>query len=192
MSQTNKFFVQIQCKPYVCQFLTENYGYPINLSKNPEAHKFFTKLLHVPSYRREHSYPPQICTYTELIEVVISEHDFYHYGFELTRTDTVAFGKFFENKAKLYMRSMVGVYHAVGLPIHNSIRKFQERFNYDEETWSYQTIKKDFYRNGSKHVINFDDEIYYKLEKIILRNLYKLGTVCQPLITAHENNKQTD
>lgn len=189
MTQFPKFFVCVSVKPYVRQFLVNNYGYPIDFTKNAEVNKTFRNFLIKPDNSRDNAYPAQICTYTELVEVVISEHDFYKYGFELSRTDTVSFGKLFENKAKFFMRNMVGTYHAVGLPVFSCINKFQQRFNFDEDTWSFQTIKKDFYRNGTDDLIDFNDEIFFKLENIILRNLYKLGTVCEKTIIDHENNK---
>ena len=188
MKQAPKFFVHIQVKPYVRRFLEMNFGYPVCFTEDPSSHKFIQNLLSKPNTSRDKQYPEQICTYTELVEVVISEHDFYRYGWELTKTDTVAFGKYFEEKAKILMRSVVGVYSGVGLPLKNSITKFQDRFGFDEDTWSYQTIKKDFYRNGSVEVVDFDNEIFMKIEKIIMRNLYSLGTVSKTMIKQYENN----
>lgn len=189
MTQPPKFFVCISVKPYVRQFLINNYGYPIDLSHDAEVNKTFRNYLIKPDNSRDTTYPAQICTYTELVEVVISEHDFYKHGFELSRTDTVAFGKLFENKAKLFMRSMIGVYHGLGLPMFECIYKFQTRFNFDEDTWPTHSIRKDFYRNGTDNIIDFDEEIFLKLENIILRNLSLYGTVCERTINDHENNK---
>lgn len=187
-STPQKFFIQIPVKPYVRRYLEINFDYPINFSKDSVSHKFVQALLTKPNNYQDKKYPDQICTYTELVEVVISQHDFYKYGWELTKTDTVAFGRFFEDRAKTLMRSVVGVYHGIGLPIKTSIVKFQDRFGFDEDTWSYQTIKKDFYRNGSVEVVDFDNEIFKKIEKIILRNLYSLGTISKQVIKEYESN----
>ncbi len=46
------------------------------------------------------------------------------------------------------MRSIVGMYHGVGFLYTISIRRFQERFGFLEDDWSFEAIKKDFYRNG--------------------------------------------
>jgi len=172
-----KFVVTIPVKPYVKRFLSINYGEPIDFTSDPEVNRFFQNLLRKPSVTRDKQYPDQLFSYTEKVEVLISQHDFYRYGWELTRTDRIAFGKQFEDRAKCLMRSFVGVYVALGLPPFRSIAKFQERFQFDENSWQYETIKKDFYRNGMKDPLDFDNEIFNKIEKIVLHNLYELGTI---------------
>ncbi len=188
MKQAPKFFVHIPVKPYVARFLRLNFGYPINFCTDPASHKFLQNLLHKPDTSRDRQYPDQICTYTDEVEVIISEHDFYRYGWELTKTDTVAFGRYFENRAKTLMRNIVGVNVSAGLPLKTSILRFQERYGFDEDTWSYETIKKDFNRNGFTDKIDFETEIFKKIERIVLRNLYGLGTISKTMITAYENN----
>jgi hypothetical protein len=120
------------------------------------------------------------------VEVLISEHDFYHYGWELTKKNTVAFGLHFEKRAKLMMRNLIGVYHGLGLPLYVSIGKFQERFRFEEDTWRFDWIKKDFYRNGQVEIVDFDNEIFRKIEKIILRNMSELGTITKQVIQEYE------
>lgn len=189
MSKSPKFFVHIQVKPYVRRFLEMNYGYPIVFTDDTAANRFFLKLLSKPSTLRDNAYSDQLCTYTEEVEVVISEHVFFRNGWELTKTDTVAFGRYFEDRVKVFMRSFVGLYRSIGLPLKESILKFQDRFGFDEDTWSYQTIKKDFYRNGNIVAVDFDKEIFKKLEEINARNLYNLGTICKKIIQQYEDDK---
>ena len=118
---------------------------------------------------------------------MISDHDFYHYGWELSATDIVSFGKRFEERAKLSMRTYVGTFHCVGLPFKMSIHRFQDRFGFTEDTWSYESIKKDFYRNGVVDEIDFEADILLKIENIILRGLSVLGTNCIDKINEHES-----
>lgn len=191
MNQTlnPKFFVHVQVKPYVRRFLELNYGSPVLLSKDPAAHRFLQQLLRKPDTTRDKQYPEQICTYTDLAEIVISEHDFYRYGWELTKTDTVAFGRYFEDRAKTLMRNIVGVKVSAGLQLKSAIVNFQERYGFDEDTWSYETIKKDFNRNGFLERIDFETEIFQKIERIVLRNLYGLGTISKSMITTYESDQ---
>ena len=184
--QPQKFTITIPVKPYVKRFLEFNYGLPVSFNGDPPAHKLFQNFLRKPYTTDDKKYPDTICTYTELVEVVISEHDFYRYGWELTKTNIVAFGKYFENRTKVMMRSVVGVNVGLGIPINKSIEKFQNRFLFDEEVWKYEAIKKDFYRNGQVEIIDFNNEIFKKIEKIILRNLYDLGTVSVQVIKRYE------
>ena len=181
-----KFVVTIPVKPYVKRFLSINHGNPVDLTSDPETNRFFLNLLKKPSTSRDKQYPEQISTYTETVEVLISQHDFYRFGWELTRTDIVSFGRRFEDRAKCLMRSFVGVYVALGLPPFRSIAKFQERFQFDESSWQYETIKKDFYRNGMKDPLDFNNEIFSKIEKIVLHNLYELGTISKRAKSVYE------
>ena len=187
MAKNSKFFVTVPVKPYVRRFLEMNYGNPVNLICDPVSHKFLRELLKKPNSRFDNKYPDNFCTYTTEVEVLISDDDFYRHGFELTKTNMVAFGRHFEDRAKVLMRNVVGVYGALGVPLNVSITKFQERFGFDEDTWSYQTIKKDFYRNGTLNKIDFNTEIFSKIEKIVLVNLYSLGTISHKIIKQYEN-----
>ena len=84
------------------------------------------------------------------------------------------------------MRSFVGVYVALGIPPYRSINKFQQRFEFDESYWPYESIKKDFYRNGSDEKIDFEGEIYSKIERIVLRTLYDSGTISKQAKNRYE------
>ena len=192
MRQTpRKFIIEIPVKPYVKRFIELNYGYPVDFSSDYEAHKYLQQLFRKPSKNRDCQIPDTFCTYTEVLEVLISEHDFYRYGWELTKTDIVAFGKRYEYRAKVMMRSMVAIYHGLGLPIFKSIKKFQELFKFEEDDWKYEAIKKDFYRNGFNQKVDFDNEIFQKVEKILLRNMYDLGTISKQIIKQHETTDKT-
>ena len=145
---SQKFTISIQVKPYVKRFLQINYGTPVDFSEDPVCNRFFQQLLKKPNTLRDNAYPDNLANYSETVEVIISEHDFYHYGWELTKTNTIAFGKFFEDKVKMMMRTIVGITNGLGVPINKSIERFQTRFKFDEDVWRYEAIKKDFYRNG--------------------------------------------
>jgi hypothetical protein len=183
-----KFTVSIPVKPYVKRFIEINYGMPADFTEDPHIHKFFQELLRKPDSSYDKKYPDTICTYTTETEVLISEHDFYRYGWELTKTNIVAFGRRFEDRAKAMMRSIIGVNIGLGLPINKSIEKFQDRFQFHEDIWKYEAIKKDFYRNGQVELVDFDNEIFRKIEKIILRNLYDLGTISNKAKKHYEYN----
>jgi hypothetical protein len=77
----------------------------------------------------------------------------------------------------------------MGMPPFISIARFQERFSFDENSWQYETIKKDFYRNGMKEPLDFNGEIFNKIEKIVLHNLYDLGTISKKAIKEYDHTK---
>lgn len=189
MKQNPKFFLHVRVKPYVLRFLEMNFDYPLDFSTDKRAHKFFLQYLKNPSVDREHKIQDIMRYYTEVAEVVISEHDFYVYGFELTKTDTVQFSVEFEHRAKMLMRNVVSFYVAIGLPLTTAIRKFQKRFEFYEHIWSIEAIKKDFYRHGVRDAIDFDGEIFNKIEYLILRHLSESGTIVEPSQLHYENDK---
>jgi hypothetical protein len=126
--------------------------------------------------------------YSEILEVWISEDDFYRYGWQLSKTNVVIFGKHFEYRAKFFMRATVGVYSGLGLPIFKGIQKFQKTFNFSEEDWRYDSLKKEFYRHDKKMIVDFDNEIFRKIEYLILEHLSELGTIAQGIKKHHERN----
>ena len=58
---------------------------------------------------------------------------------------------------------------------------FSKPIFFDEEVWHYEAIKKNLYCKGKVELIDFNNEIFRKIEKkIVLRNLYDLGTLLNP------------
>jgi len=184
--QGPKYTVTIPVKPYVYRFLEINYGVPVNFSNHPKTHYLFRELLKKQPVITKPYQNYTLRDYTSEIEVYMTEFDFYTYGWEISPISVIRFGYEFEGRAKLLMRNMVAMYHAVGLPINLSIQKFQERFDFPEDFWKYEALKKDFYRNGNKQNIDFDNEIFKKLEKIILLSLSDLGTVSKNAINYYD------
>lgn len=180
--------VSIPVKPYVKRFLEINYGMPADFVGDPETHRFFQDLLRKPDISNDKKYPDTFCTYSTEAEVLISEDVFYRYGWELTKTNVVAFGRKFEARAKVMMRTVVGVNVSLGIPVNKSIERFQERFRFLEDVWGYEAIKKDFYRHGAVNVVDFEHEIFRKIENIILENLSVLGTISPKAKKYYENN----
>ena len=62
------------------------------------------------------------------------------------------------------MRNIIGLYTALGLPVYQSIRKFQNRFNFSEDDRNAAAIKQDFYRHGSSNDLDFNEEIFKNIK----------------------------
>lgn len=170
MIPNQKIVVKVPVKSYVKRFLEINYGNPVNFSDNSKSHQFFQSIL-------RKSINSKINTeisafYREVVVIEITEHDFEHYGWEISKANVLQFNRYFEKQAKILMRNVIGVNAALGLPIKTAIEKFQSRFKFDEDTWNAEAIKKDFYRHGQLDTVDFTGEIFNKIEKIVLRNLY--------------------
>ncbi|MFA6483723.1 MAG: hypothetical protein WCW62_14170 [Bacteroidales bacterium] len=184
-------YIVIPCKPYVKQFLIQNFGYPVNFYSvaNPYTYLFRT-YLHLPDdpegqaqVKRGKRPKPKVkpsFTNSELdvpVEFVISDHDFYRYGWEMDPIHITALNTIFEQAAKLFMRTSITIDTAISGSQATSIRRFQDRYGYPDEIWNFQSIKKDLDRNTIRQEIGFDTEIYDKVQKILMHNLYKLGTL---------------
>jgi hypothetical protein len=182
------FTIQIPVKSYVEKFLEISYGNPVNFSPHMEENAFFNNLLKKPNHRWDYQIKDNSVRYQETINIIISEDVFYRHGWELTKTNVLKFGKFFETRIKLFMRIWVGVETSIGQPLFQSIRNFQEQYDFEEDDWKYEAIKKDFYRNAPKQSIDFHKEISTKIHKLILDNLYESGTITHNIIKEHERN----
>jgi hypothetical protein len=187
-----KFVVTIPVKPYVKRFIELNYGLPADFSSDPEIQREFRRCLKKPITRREAIYANrEMCTYTQSLDIVISQDDFYRHGWEVSKTDTVTFGKIFESSIKCKMHNMVSIYRGVGLSIKDSIQKFQEHYHMEEEYWSYESIKKEYYRRRPDQEINFFVEIIGKIDTIFMDTLSRKKDNVPLKKTHHETVEQT-
>jgi len=196
--------ITIPCKPYVKQFMTQNYGYPVNLYscanpfiypfrtylRKPENPDIFKKIRagKTPLPKTRYSFP--VSSHDVPVLFVLSNFDFYHYGWEMHPLHVCAMNTAFEQAAKMFMRTFITIHTSISGSQSSSIRKFQDRYEYPDNIWDYQTIKKDLYRNSVNPEIDFDTEIFEKIQKIIMYNLYSLGTLSKKNQFNHEFNRK--
>ena len=190
MPPQSKFVVTIPVKPYVKRFVELNYGLPADFTKHPEIHKEVCRSLKKPCTHRDNQFENKLCTYTETLEIVISQRDFYRYGWEFSRTDIVSFGKSFETTIKCNMHNTVNIYRGVGLSIKESIIKFQDHYSMEEEYWSYESIKKEYYRRRPENEIDFFIEIIGKIDELFMRTLSRKRDNVPPQKIAYETVEQ--
>ena len=173
------FFVTIPVKLYVKRFLENNYGNPVDFRKFPREHEMFKRMLKRPNKNYDVMYPVKSLKKPDYVEVVISDHDFYRFGWELSRTDIVAFGKYFESRAKWVMRTVIGSYVSFGAPLDRSINLVQQRFAMGEEYWPFDSIKKDFYRLRTSIDVDMNAYAFNHLERLIRINMKNAGIITE-------------
>jgi len=181
-----KFNLTVPVKPYVKRFLENNYGNPVDFRNHTRENEMFKRMLKKPCYKEEDKYKKELCLHSNVVEIAISERDFYRHGWELSKTDIVSFGKHFEKNAKWLMRSVVSTYVSFGIPINIAINKFQTRFQLEEEYWPFDSIKKDFFRFKINHEIDFNQFAYQHLEHMILLNMSNAGAITNHIIMNHD------
>ncbi len=166
------FTITIPIKPYVKRYLVMNYSEPANLSTDQQLNNYFRRLLKKPVFRHDKYYDNLLqgsdTYYSEKIEIIISESDFYRYGWELTKTNIVAFNGEIESRVKHFMRNTVHIYENL-LSQKDAILRFQEEFGFTEDIWPYESIKKDYYRYMVPHRVNIKQE----MEQLILKKINK-------------------
>lgn len=180
------FNVTVQVKPYVKRFLENNYGDPVNFNCHPREKEMFKRMLKKPNNDNDHKYPKEFFLHSNTVEILISDHDFYRHGWEVSKTDAISFGKYFERNVKLLMRLVVGTYISFGMPINAAIERFQCRFCMDDEYWPFDSIQKDFFRYKKYHNIEFNQFAFQHLERLILSNMSNMGAITSSIIRQHE------
>jgi len=181
-----KFNITVPVKPYVKRFLENNYGNPVDFRSHPRENEMFKRMLKKPNYDNDHKYKNELCKQSHAVEIAISDRDFYRQGWEHSKTDIVSIGKHFEKNAKWLMRSVVSTYISFGIPINIAIVKFQTRFHMEEEFWSFDGIKQDFFRFKVKKRIDFNQFAYQHLERLILLNISNAGVITAHILKNHE------
>jgi hypothetical protein len=181
-----KFIVTVPVKPYVKRFLENNFGQPVRFANYPRENEMFKRMLKKPCLHYNSMYKDEFILHNHIVEIEISDRDFYKNGWVLSKTDIISFGKYFEKNAKLLMRSVVSTYISFGIPINVAIVKFQTRFRMEEEYWSFESIKQDFFRFKINNDIDFNKYAYEHLERLILLNMTKAGAITKALIQNHE------
>lgn len=182
------FTINLQCKPYVKQFLVLNCSNPVDLVLHKDLHEHFKLYLARQTKKREAYYRTlNLDLYCETVEIIIPDDDFYRFGWELNISETVNFGQAVERHAKLFMHTYVA-YHSTFLDLKTAILQFQEKFGFYENIWKYESIRKDFFRNQGVQ-LDPTSELSGKFEKIIMGILSKSGTLTNLATNNHENNK---
>ena len=181
-----KFNVTVPVKPYVKRFLENNFGNPVDFRNHPRENEMFKRMLKKPCIDEDGKYNDELQKYSHFVEIQISDREFYRHGWELSKTDIISFGKYYERNAKMQMRNIVSSYVSFGTPVYIAIARFQAKFNFEEEYWPYDSIKKDFYRFAANNEIDFNRYAFEHLEQLILINMNTAGYVTNKVVKEHE------
>jgi len=138
--------VEIPVKPYIKKYLEKDYGNPVNFSGVRGINDFFNLLLEKQSARRDKQ--TTLGLYTETITVVVTRDAFYRYGWDLSHTSIISFNSLFEFIIKIRSRDTVRIRaNEANKKVANAIRQLQLDFNFSEDDYSFDAIKKDLQRH---------------------------------------------
>jgi len=168
---SSEFTIGLHLKPYVKRYLINNFGDPVNLYcvEGQDLKELMIQFLKKSC--RKNDKRIKLTTLNKETRIRISESDFYRYGWEISKTDMLKFNNRIESLIKFYARCFIAFDKSFGVPISISIRSFQDEYGFSEEDFPYETIKKDFDRNG--HYIKFDKFSTFKtsLREIFMEQL---------------------
>lgn len=175
---TDSFFTDVKVKPYVKQYLVNNCGNPVDLTFLPRFNSLLKQNLMKPMFKGESLPMRQDECY---VRIQLSKDTFYRYGWELTKSSQQHFNARIEEELKSLARNYIAMRSGWGFSVASSIRKFQDVFNFPEEVWSYDAIKKDLDRNSEakkdSSVENFLRSMDKKIHNIFLENMSETGTI---------------
>jgi hypothetical protein len=184
------FFLELPVKPYVKQYIVLNYGNPANFSSNKFINDRFRKCLSKPARRYNFKYQKiDFARQSETIKITLSQDDFYRYGWELTPSDIISFGKFMEHQAKFLMRNMISFYMSL-MNERDAILTFQNKFGFTENIWPFDSIKKSYSRSIKKEAkFIYSKDLSIKLENLLLVSLSNVGNLLPPALIHYENSQ---
>jgi len=144
--------VEVFVKPYVAKYLENNYGSPVDLSLCTNIRKIFLQFLTNPSSE----YDKRIDAKTDNgarkpVYIIISEYEFYNYGWELTLTNMLNFNGMIEEIIKTRMHDYMFILETIEKKITRRIQIFRDDLGFSEDDFTYDAIKKDFYRHRIKN-----------------------------------------
>ena len=106
----------------------------------------------------------------------------------MSNTEVVAFGTKIERRIKQILFLYLDTHVSMGLPLSAAIRNFQTNFGFTEDTWSYDTIRREYNRHGYRKTVE-NTTIFDFINRIILGKLSEFGTISQQGRLAYESDK---
>lgn len=193
MTKKERYVCWLPCKPYVKRFLLANFNAPdatwaeiVNLAPDKELlNDFLSRLSKQGRYENRYK---TLARYNESVAIEIRRDDFYRYGWAMSNTEVVAFGTKLERRIKQILFLYLDTHVSVGIPLSVAIRNFQSSFGFTEDTWAYDTIRREYNRHGYRKTVG-NTTILDFINRIILGKLSEYGTISQQGKIAYENNQ---
>jgi hypothetical protein len=147
--------LQLPTKPYLKRYLEYLFRPDMMIDLTKPQGQFLARLLGDSTDERGSRYPG----YDEVAILQFTQRIFNRYGFNLTRTNIVAFNRYLEQDLKSRVCQLIDI--ALGAnaiilsapnlnlssyKIADAIREVQREFGFDEDTWSYESIRKVYLR----------------------------------------------
>jgi hypothetical protein len=133
--------IQLPCKSYVQHYLLSKFGTAggaIELNRRSAEGKMLFNLLS----RARHENDSKAAKYTEQVEILLAEGIYLRHGWELTPTAITEFNNWLEETLKERFMVHVDALTGFGVKKAVAIRDFQDKYDFPEGVWQFETLKK--------------------------------------------------
>lgn len=144
--------VQLPAKPYVKAWMENRYGIDhakfgrvIPLTKETWEGKYFFSLCEAEKRRWDKRV---FAKFSDSVTVLVTYDYYTRYRVTPNPTLILEFNYFAEDLIKEVMRTYVGALVDHGVKQVDAIRKYQDKYGFTEEDFSFESIKKDVQRNS--------------------------------------------
>lgn len=130
--------ITLPCKPYVAHYLRTKFGNTANIDRSSAEGKMLFNLLE----RARHETDLKAAKYSHHVDVLLAEGIYLRHGWELTPTAITEFNNWLEEILKERFMVHVDALTSVGLKKAEAIRQWQDVYNFPEDVWKFETLKK--------------------------------------------------
>lgn len=130
--------IQLPCKSYVAHYLRQKFGSPVNIDRGSPEGKMLFNLLE----RARHENDTKTGKYFNEVEILLAEGIYLRHGWELTPTAITEFNNWLEATLKEKFMVHVDAQLHYGIKKAVAIRNWQDCYDFPEDVWKYETLKK--------------------------------------------------
>ena len=193
----DRYVVWLWVSPYVKRYLLSNYyvddpNWPelVNISNDRYLDVMFRSRLIKPSNRYDRRIQGSGNYKYRNVQVAleITKSDFQVHGWSLSPTDAAALAKALEIRCKTILLTYLSAAYMIKPNLSACIQQFYDAYHFDEESWPSDSIRRIWNRDTTINKDALKTEIDEKINKIILVQLFRNGTISQQGLEAYENN----
>lgn len=159
---------EVYVKNYVKAYLEAKYGKEMTLEE--KIKDIFLDCMKDKNTSRDSIYGEKH-PFKHKITVNLTEHEFYHFGFKMTKTNMAKFSRFVEYEIKQQCRLYAALFKSFGMQYTKGIQIFQKTCHLSENDFSMETAYKDIQRNGIVIDDNMENKILEILAVIAKKNI---------------------
>ena len=192
-----RYVVWLWVAPFVKQYLLTNFAVEdvnwtdlVNISSDRYLDVLFRSRLMKPSNRYDKRIEASGSYKFRNVKVAleITKSDFLEHGWSLTPTDASALSKALEIRCRTILLTYLSAAYMITPNLSACIQKFYESYHFDEETWPSDSIRRIWNRDKTIDKTTLKTDIDEKINKIILVQLFRNGTISQQGLKTYEDN----